>query len=76
MYTDEARNKKVTGIITMRLLVGADGTVKRVKIVTGLPDGMSQSARRTAYELRFEPAMKDGVPVGFWTPIHMEFNLK
>lgn len=75
-YTEEARRNKISGIIRLRLLVGEDGRVKRTKIVRGLPDGLSQQARQSAYQIIFEPATKDGKPVEYWTPVDMEFNIK
>lgn len=76
MYTEEARRSKVSGIVRIKLLVGDDGQVKQAIIVRGLPDGLSQEARRCAYGIRFEPAMRNGKPVEFWTPVDIEFNVK
>ena len=63
--------------ITLRLTKPPrDGTVKQVKIVRGLPDGLDEQAVQAAYQLRFRPAMKNGKPVQFWQAISIEFNLK
>jgi TonB family protein len=75
-YSREARDNKVEGVVIARLLVGEDGAVKQVRIVRGLPDGLSEEAVRCAYELRFKPAMKGGKPVAFWQAISIEFNLR
>lgn len=74
-YTNEARDHQVEGTVTMRVLIGADGLVKQVKVVKGLPDGLDEEAIKAAYKLKFKPAMKDGQPVAYWMPVVVEFNL-
>src|SRR5262249_27738654 len=64
-YTKAARDHGVQGIVIAKVLVGVDGTVQQVKIVKGLPDGLTDEAVRAAYTLRFKPAMKDDKPVPF-----------
>lgn len=75
-YTEAARNNKLQGIVRVRALVGVDGTVKRVKILTGLPDGLDEEAILCVYKSRFKPAMKDGQPVEYWVALDVEFNLR
>jgi TonB family protein len=75
-YTEEARHNKTQGRIRIRALVGADGKVKEVSIVSGLPDGLNQEAERAAKDMMFKPAMKDGVPVPYWVALEMGFNLR
>ena len=75
-YTEEARKNKIQGVVVARLLVGADGSVKQVKIARGLADGLNEEAIRAAYQIRFKPAMKGGQPVSYWQAIEIEFNLR
>ncbi len=75
-YTEEARRNHVLGAVDLRLLVGTDGAVKQVRVTKALPDGLTEQAIRAAYELRFEPARKNGEPVEYWMPVIVEFNLK
>ncbi len=76
-YTEEARKNKISGVVRVRVLVGADGAVKQVRLAGGgLPDGLNEEAIRAAYQIRFRPAMKDGQPVAYWMPIEIEFNLR
>ena len=74
-YTDLARAHRIVGTASLRILVGSDGIVKRVDVIKGLPDGLTEESTRAAYELRFKPAMKDGQPVAYWTKMEIEFNL-
>jgi TonB family protein len=75
-YTEEARNNKIEGNVTLRILVGTDGQVHQVRVVRGLPDGLDDQAIQAAYQLRFKPAMKGGNAVAYWQTISIEFNLR
>ena len=74
-YTDLARNNRVQGVIRLRVLVGADGVVKDVRLASHLPDGLDEMAVQAAYRMRFRPALKSGQPVNFWQSVEVEFNL-
>jgi protein TonB len=76
-YTEEARKNKIQGVVRVRVLVGADGSAKQVRLAGGgLPDGLNEEAISAAYKMRFKPAMKDGQPVAYWVPVEIEFNLR
>jgi protein TonB len=76
LYTEEARKNKITGTVRARVLIGADGLVKQVKIERGLPDGLNEQAIQAVYKVRFRPAMKSGQPVAWWVPFEIDFNLR
>ena len=75
-YTEAARNNKIQGIVRVKVLVGADGGVKQVKVTSGLPDGLNEQAIYSAYQYRFKPAMKNGQAVSYWVGVDIEFNLR
>ncbi len=75
-YTEEARKNKTQGVIRLRVLVGADGSVKNVQLRSHLPDGLDEQAIAAGYKLRFKPAMKGGQPVAYWVPVESEFTLR
>jgi TonB family protein len=74
-YTREARHMGVQGIVTLKLLLLADGKLDRVKVVKGLPYGLTENAIRAACEIKFKPAMKAGEPVATWVTIQYGFLL-
>jgi TonB family protein len=74
-YTDSARAHKIEGIVTVNLLVGTDGFVKRIRVLKGLPDGLSNEAVAAARLLRFKPALRDGQPAETWQIVEVEFSL-
>jgi TonB family protein len=75
-YTEEALKNKIEGSVLARVLVGADGSVKQVKISRGLPDGLNEQAIQAAYKIRFRPAMKSGQPVAYWIPVEIAFTIR
>lgn len=50
------------------LLIGADGRVKKVRLLTGLPNGASRCFMEEIKELECQPAIRDGKPVDAWMP--------
>jgi TonB family protein len=76
-YTEQARQQKVQGAVRARVLVGADGLVKQVRISgAGLPAGLNEEAIFAAKQMRFRPAMKNGQAVSYWVTVEIEFNLR
>lgn len=75
-YTEEARKHKINARIDMRVLVGEDGVVKKVRTLTGAPYGLTDQAVTAASQLRFKPASRGGKPAEFWTSLSMDFNLR
>jgi TonB family protein len=75
-YTEVARKNNIQGSVTMRVLVGADGEVKQIRITRGLPDGLDEQAIAAVRQSKFKPATKDGQAVPFWLLLSVEFNLR
>jgi TonB family protein len=75
-YTEAARANGVQGSVLVRVLVGEDGNVKSVRVVRGLPDGLTEEAITAARQTKFKPAMKDGKPVPFWVGLEINFNIR
>ena len=75
-YTEEARANRINGTVVLRVLVGADGDVKQVRVVSGLPYGLNEKAIEVARQTKFKPAMKDGKPVPHWVALQMSFNIR
>jgi TonB family protein len=75
-YTEAARQQRVQGIVRASVLVGSDGLVKSVRILSGLPDGLDEEAICAAHEMRFRAAQNNGHPVSAWVTLEIEFNLR
>lgn len=74
-YTREARRSGIQGLVTLKLLLSGNGKVSRLRIVRGLPAGLSENAIRAACKIKFKPAMKDGEPVSQWVTAEYVFRL-
>jgi len=67
-YPAEAKELGVEGIVVLKIHVGADGSVKDVKVVTGLGHGLDEAAVKAVKEFLFDPAMKGDKPVSTIIP--------
>lgn len=75
VYTEEARQNQVRGTVMLRCVFTADGRVRAIHVVSGLPGGLNNSAIVAAQGIRFIPATKDGKPVSMWMELEYNFNL-
>jgi TonB family protein len=73
-YTDLAAQAGIRGVVRARVLFGADGKIKKIRILTGLPYGLSDEAIVAIKYLRFKPAIKNGQAVPYWAPVEMVFQ--
>jgi TonB family protein len=75
-YTEEARAKKIEGLILLQVFVRKDGSVGDVKVLKGLGCGLDENAIRTiTKEWRFEPGTLNGQPVDVKATIEVSFRL-
>jgi TonB family protein len=75
LYTEEARRNQVTGTVTLRLVLNANGTVTNITAISRLPDGLTERAIEAARQIRFTPAEKDGRKVSQYATIQYNFNI-
>jgi protein TonB len=75
-YPPRARAKGITGVVTLSLLIGADGRVERVKVLNAEPSGVfEQTAISAVEQWYFEPAFYKGERVKVWARQVLRFNL-
>jgi TonB family protein len=74
-YTEEARQNKVQGTVVLNVVFTADGRVTSIRVVRGLPDGLTEKAIEAAQKIRFNPAVKNGAPVSVRGNLEFTFNL-
>jgi TonB family protein len=74
-YTQEARDNGVEGVIQLSAVFGADGQIKEIRVLRGLPHGLTEKAIEAAKKIRFEPAIKDGQPVNVRGTLEYHFKL-
>jgi TonB family protein len=77
-YPKPAKKNKIHGKVVLEIVVQRDGSVGDVALIWGCPKGwgLEQAAAEAARQWRFEPALRDGVPVDVSTSITVEFRGK
>jgi periplasmic protein TonB len=76
VYTEEARETKLQGLVTLAVLVTADGHATDMRVTKGLGAGLDERAMQTVRGWRFSPA-RDAArrPVAAWVTIEVVFRL-
>lgn len=74
-YTESARLNQITGTVVLKCVFASNGSVTNIRIVSGLPNGLTEKAIDAARKIKFIPAMKDGKYVSMWMQLEYNFNL-
>jgi protein TonB len=75
-YTDEAREAKLQGRVTLQVLVGADGRAVQIRVVQGIGLGLDERAAQAIRGWKFVPARdaaRHAVPE--WITVEAVFRL-
>jgi TonB family protein len=73
-YPDAARQAGIEGDVTMRVVVGPDGAVNGLKLLSGDP-ALARAAMESVAQWRYAPALLDGWPVSVVTTVTVAFRL-
>jgi TonB family protein len=74
-YTEAARHDHVQGVVVLLATFLADGRITNIRMLKGLPQGLTEEAVKAAQRIRFTPALKNGVPVTVQARLEYTFNL-
>ena len=71
-------DQHVSGAAVVEAIVGPDGTVENTRLLKSVDPklGLDEEAMKCARTWKFNPAMKDGVPVRVPVTIELTFTLK
>jgi protein TonB len=75
-YTDEAREAKLQGKVTLEVLVGSDGRAAKIRVVQGIGLGLDERAEQAIRGWKFVPARdaaRRAVPA--WVTVEAFFRL-
>ena len=75
VYTQEARDLKIQGEVSLEVIFTATGSIRVVRVVRGLGHGLDQAAEQAATQVKFRPAKKDGVAIDTNATINITFEL-
>ena len=74
-YTLEARASKHQGTVILKLVVRRDGKPVNLELEQPLGLGLDEAAIEAVREWRFNPALRDGVPVSVQAAVEVSFRL-
>lgn len=75
VYNDGARKAHVTGVVIVEAIINKEGRVEQVKVIKGLPMGLSEAAEEAVKHWRFRPGTLNGEPVEVIFNLTVNFTL-
>lgn len=76
VYTEEARMARIQGVVILQTIIDAMGNVTNIRILKGLPSGLTESAVEAVNNWRFKPATLDGEAVPVHYMITISFSVQ
>jgi TonB family protein len=73
-YTKEAKKKKIEGTVIIKAVLSSKGEVTNIKVISGLPEGLTERAIEATKRIKFQPAMKNCRLASEW--VQLEYNFK
>ncbi len=74
-YSEEARKAKFQGNVTLSFVVDAEGHAQNIHVARSLGMGLDEKAIEAVKKWKFEPGMKDGIPVAVMVSVEVNFRL-
>jgi TonB family protein len=76
VYPRAARRREVQGVVSLRIILRADGRVDdRVEVLKSLPEGVTEESIKAARRIEFEPARKGDRKVSQYVVIEYKFEI-
>jgi periplasmic protein TonB len=75
-YTEDARQRGLSGEVLLEIVVRRDGSVGDVRILRGLGGGLNDRAVQAVRQWRFTPARRLGTAVDVVVEVAVEFRLR
>jgi TonB family protein len=75
VYTEIARINRVQGTVVLQAVFAVNGQMHTIRVLRGLPDGLTHKAIEASRKIRFNPATRNGEPVSVRGQLEFTFNL-
>jgi protein TonB len=75
-YPEEARHARVQGVVILQTIIDTAGKVTDVRVLKGLPSGLTEAAVEAVSSWRFEPATLEGKPVAVYYLVTVSFSVQ
>jgi TonB family protein len=76
LYSDEARQRRIEGIVTIAVHIDEHGRLLSSRIEKGLGSGLDQNALVALRQWRFRAGMRNEVPSAMDAEVDIEFDLR
>ncbi len=76
VYTEEARMSRIQGVVILQTIIDITGNVTNIRVLKGLPSGLTESAVEAVRSWRFRPATLEGDPVPVHYMITISFSVQ
>jgi TonB family protein len=76
LYPEAARRARIQGVVVLECIIGKNGDVTDVKVLRGLPLGLTESAVDAVRSWKFKPSTLNEKPVEVLYILTVRFNLQ
>lgn len=76
VYTEEARVNNIKGKVILNAQFNMDGTITNIRVMQGLPFGLTEEAIKAAQKIKFEPGRQFNQPITMTDKIEFKFPPK
>lgn len=76
IYPEEARLARIQGVVILQTIIDALGKVTDIRVLKGLPSGLSEAAVEAVSKWQFNPATLDGKPVAVYYMVTITFSVQ
>jgi TonB family protein len=76
LYTEEARQGRIQGVVILEAIIDVLGNVADIRVLKGLPLGLTETAVLATQEWKFRPALRNGSPVAVFYNLTVRFSLQ
>lgn len=74
-YPQEARDARIQGVVVLEVVIDSAGSIADIKVIRGLPLGVTEAAIEAVRQWRFEPARLNDEPVAVQYVLTVRFRL-
>ncbi|MCG6949448.1 MAG: TonB family protein [Acidobacteria bacterium] len=75
-YPEEARHARVQGVVILQTIIDTLGNVTDIRVLKGLPSGLTEAAVEAVSSWRFKPATLEGEPVAVYYLVTVSFSVQ
>jgi TonB family protein len=75
VHTEIAKANKIEGTVRLKVTFKKDGSIGKIKVISGLADGLTEQAVEAAKKIKFTPATKKGKSVTVTKTVEYTFTI-